>query len=94
MFISEQGRRVKDLKKGFYALLDGAKVKRTNGNGSRVSWHSWRHTFATSLIHKGVDVATVKQLMGHSSVSTIIDRYLDTDEKKMRAAIKRLDVLD
>ncbi len=91
IFGHANGRAVTNLKRGFYALLEVADVKRTNGNGQRVSWHSWRHTFATSLIHRGVDVATVKRLLGHSSVSTVIDRYLDTDEKRMTEAIKRLD---
>ena len=48
IFGHANGRAVTNLKRGFYALLEVADVKRTNGNGQRVSWHSWRHTFATS----------------------------------------------
>lgn len=35
-----------------------------------------RHTFATNHIKEGTDVATLRDLMGHSSISTIIDRYV------------------
>ena len=90
VFVNEQGGRVAYLKRGFYALLEDAGINRSNG--ARVSWNSWRHTFATSLIHRGVDVATVKDLMGHSSVSTVIDRYLSTDVEKKKDAIAQLDV--
>lgn len=32
--------------------------------------HRWRHTYATYLLRRGVDVTMVQQLLGHSSVST------------------------
>ena len=35
-----------------------------------------RHTFATQHLLAGTDVARLRDLMGHSSVSTIIDEYL------------------
>lgn len=54
-----------------------------------------RHTFATQHIEDGTDVATLKALMGHSSVSTIIDSYiLPREEQKIAAQgrmAKRLD---
>ena len=43
--------------------------------------HRWRHTYATSLIRRGVDIHIVQRLMGHSNIATT-SRYLhllDTD---------------
>jgi site-specific recombinase XerD len=43
--------------------------------------HRWRHTYATSLLRRGVDIHLVQRLMGHSNIATTT-RYLhlyDTD---------------
>ena len=36
----------------------------------RVTWHTARHTFATSLVHQAVPITTIQRLLGHTSVST------------------------
>lgn len=65
---------------------------RTHGRrariGKRVSPHRMRHTFATHLIKKGVNVVTVRDLLGHRCLgSTQI--YLHTTAKDMREAAAR-----
>jgi site-specific recombinase XerD len=43
--------------------------------------HRWRHTYATSLIRRGVDLHVVQRLMGHSNIA-MTTRYvhlLDAD---------------
>lgn len=32
--------------------------------------HRWRHTYATHLLRRGVDVAVVQKLLGHSNITT------------------------
>lgn len=52
-------------------------------------FHDIRHTTATRLIEKGVDIITVKELLGHSSVS-ITQKYTHTSLNKKMEALKLL----
>lgn len=37
--------------------------------------HHYRHTYATWLLRRGAGMETVKELLGHASISTTIDTY-------------------
>jgi len=41
-------------------------------------FHDLRHTEATHMIAKGVDMSTVKRRLGHTKVSTTFDNYVHT----------------
>jgi site-specific recombinase XerD len=51
--------------------------------------HDMRHTFGTIAVSKGVDVRTVQELMGHSSIRTTII-YLHAAPNRMREAVAEL----
>lgn len=55
----------------------------------RVTPHTTRHTFATTLLDKGVDLKTVQELLGHSHIRTT-ERYLHTSDDKKIEAINRI----
>jgi site-specific recombinase XerD len=55
----------------------------------RISPHKLRHTFACRLLHRGVDIVTVKDLMGHSSINTTAV-YLHCDTSRLQSAVDRL----
>ena len=80
--------KLTSLRKSFYPLLEDAQIKRVEGDVS-LNWHSLRHTFGTRLGQAGVDPATIKKLMGHADLKTT-QRYLHTDEDRMRAAIEKM----
>jgi len=54
-----------------------------------VTWHTFRHTFATRLNRRGVDIVTVKELLGHSDIKMTM-RYAHTNRDEKIRAVKRL----
>lgn len=52
-------------------------------------FHDLRHTFATRLVERGVDLITIKELLGHSSV-TITERYTHSFKEQKRNAVRAL----
>lgn len=53
--------------------------------------HSLRHTFASMLFSKGVDVKIVSKLLGHSSVKITYDTYVHLFEKDINRVTNVLD---
>ena len=78
----ETGKPFVDLKAGFKLACKKAGVE-------GVTWHTLRHTFASRLVDRGVDIVTVKELLGHSSL-TVTMRYTHTNLDSKRAAVEKL----
>src|SRR6266849_4719317 len=55
----------------------------------KVTWHMLRHTFATQLTLRGVPLTVVRELLGHSSITTTM-RYSHVAPAALRSAIELL----
>ncbi len=51
------------------------KAKFTAGISKSISFHGLRHSFATHMLEKGVDVKYIKEILGHFDIRTT-ERYL------------------
>jgi len=56
---------------------------------SDLRFYDLRHSFATRLIENGVDLITVKDLLGHSSV-TVTERYTHSSKNLKKGAVDML----
>ncbi len=71
-----------DLDAGLENACEGAKIE-------GVTWHTLRHTFASRLLERGADIITVKELLGHSTV-TVTMRYTHSNLASKVVAVGKL----
>lgn len=76
------GDKFKDVKGAMAAAVKRAGL-------GKITWHMFRHTFASRLTREGVDIVTVKELLGHSNISTTL-RYAHSNDEAKRRAVQRL----
>jgi len=53
-------------------------------NLKRIRIHDFRHSYASMLINKNVDIYTISQMFGHADIKTTINTYghLYPDKRK------------
>ena len=54
-------------------------------------FHNVRHTFASKLLEKGIDIKTISTLLGHSNISITADTYLHIVSETKTSAISVID---
>lgn len=57
----------------------------------RVTMYMMRHSFATSCINAGIDVAKVSEWLGHKDVSTTYNRYVRPMLEDLQAEVSTID---
>lgn len=60
---------------------------------SNHSYHQLRHTFATNCILNGFDIKTLSNILGHSSVSLTLSRYIHPDTAHERLLMNNMCLL-
>ena len=58
-----------------------------------MTWHTFRHTFASRLNGNGTDLVTVKDPFGHSDIKTTL-RYAHTNREAKTSSVRRLGCSD
>lgn len=55
-----------------------------------INFHALRHSFATRCVERNVDVKTLSEILGHSSVKMTLERYVHSSMDFKRNQINRL----
>ena len=68
------------------------RAKEKAGIRKAVSFHCLRHSFATHLLEKGIDIRYIKEILGHFSITTT-ERYLHVAKEKLISIPSPLDAI-
>src|SRR5665811_1719914 len=66
--------------------LGGCRLRRRTGIGFGPHW--FRHTYATWLLRRGAGMESVKELLGHASITTTVDTYGHLTIEDARATLE------
>lgn len=76
------GRPFVDLKKSFHSLLNKANIE-------NFRFHDLRHTVATRLVERGIELVVVQEILGHSKIETTM-RYAHPVPERKKIAMECL----
>jgi integrase len=82
IFPSQDGSRMDNISTSWERLMADAKIE-------NFRFHDCRHDFASKLVMAGVDLNTVRELLGHSDIKMTL-RYAHLAPQKLAAAVATL----
>ena len=82
VFPGDEGERMTTLKTAWTAVVKAAKVP-------TFRFHDCRHHFASRLVQEGVDLAIVRELLGHSNMQITL-RYASLAPQHRADAVAKL----
>ena len=87
-FLNLRGRPISRV----YIFKKIKELAKEVGISKNISPHTFRHSFATTLVEAGADLRAVQQMLGHKSITTT-EIYTHVSTKSLRGIVNPLDRL-
>ncbi|MFI3258457.1 MAG: tyrosine-type recombinase/integrase [Spirochaetales bacterium] len=84
LFINQKGQNLTD--RGIRFIIN--RYSSVEGTNRHVSPHTFRHSFATTMLESGANIRNVQEMLGHSGISTT-QRYTHVTSESVRAVYKQ-----
>ena len=82
VFCNQQGKLRADIRQSFSTALKKSDI-------TNLHFHDLRHTFASQLVMSGVDLNTVRELLGHKTITMTL-RYSHLSPNHKKEAVETL----
>ena len=67
----------------FFPALSALNIQYQDAQGNNIiTLHRTRHAFTQRSIERGIEPEALKKIMGHTKISTTIDKYDDIENAK------------
>lgn len=88
LFLSKRNQRIDN---GSVWHLVKKYLKQAQIEKDKLSPHTLRHTFATTLLKQGENILTIKELLSHRNLRTT-ERYLHINGEDLKSAVGKIDL--
>lgn len=68
------------------------RLARKAGISKKITLHTLRHTFGSTLLRKGVNIEVVSKLMGHANIMITYNKYIHTIQEEEAKAMNMIKV--
>lgn len=84
VFINQHGERL--TSRGVWYIVK--RYSGLEGTNKPISPHTFRHSFATTMLTNGADIRVVQEMLGHSSISTT-QRYTHVTTERLKEVYRQ-----
>jgi len=92
VFPDKNGNKIVQISDSFNRAIDMLELnKDVIDRRDKLTFHSLRHSYASQLVHSGVDLYHVKKLLGHSTIQ-LTERYSHLSESALKKAAMKIQI--